>query len=459
MSTSTQTPTEAQSTSLLGRRYRASTVGGVALVFIAAFEALAVATVMPTVAHDLGGERWYALAFAATVATSVVGMVLAGLWADRRGAAGPLLTSVALFGLGLLVAGLAPSMTELVVGRVMQGLGAGGLTVALYVLVAQVYDEADRPRILGAYAAAWVLPGIVGPLLAGTVTDLVGWRWVFLGLVGVSVVSALLLVPTLVALGNAPVDDAPVPAAGRGRRVVHSSVLAVAVLVASMVAGGGATGALVGVAAAVVAVLAVRALLPAGTLRAARGLPAVVGVRGLASGTFVAAEAFLPYLLQVQYDVAIWLSGLVLTGATLGWAAASHVQGRMPTSVSADARLLRIGGVNLVIGMSIVLVVTVLHLPGLIIGLGWVVTASGMGLIYPRVTSYALARAGASDRGTASAAIALSDSTGAAIALAIAGFTFTALGGADELGSFVAVLVITAGLAVLTAFVTRRADA
>ncbi len=451
------TSTDVRRTPLLGRRYRASTVGGVSLVFIAAFESLAVATVMPVVAHDLDGERWYALAFAATVATSVVGMVLAGQWADKRGAAGPLLSSVTLFALGLVAAGVAPDMTWLVVGRVAQGLGSGGLTVALYVLVAQAYDEADRPRILGAFAAAWVLPGIVGPLLAGTVTDIVGWRWVFLGLVGVSIAAALLLVPTLIALGNDPVEQAPVPDGPRPRRLLNATVLALAVLGASLVAGGGWSGGAMGIASTVVALFAVRALLPAGTLRAARGLPSVIGVRGLASGAFVAAEAFLPYLLQVQYDVAIWLSGLVLTAATLGWAAASHVQGRLGTDVP-DARLLRLGGVNLVVGMLIVLAVTALHLPGLLIGVGWVVVATGMGLIYPRVTSYALARASASDRGTASAAVALSDSTGAAIALAIAGFVFTALGGADEIGAFVAVLVLTAGFALLTALVARRAD-
>ena len=55
-------------TPLLGTRYRAATAGSVALIFVAAFESLAVATVMPTVAADLGGERWYALAFSATVA-------------------------------------------------------------------------------------------------------------------------------------------------------------------------------------------------------------------------------------------------------------------------------------------------------------------------------------------------------------------------------------------------------
>ena len=167
--------------SLLSGGYRGATIGSFALVFLAAFEALAVATVMPTVSAELDGRAWFAAAFSAALAASLVGMVVVGLWADRRGAVRPLLAAVALFGVGLLAAGLAPTMPVLVAGRVLQGLGGGGLTVALYVLVAQVYDDVDRPRILGAFAAAWVLPGLVGPFASGLVADTIGWRWVFLG--------------------------------------------------------------------------------------------------------------------------------------------------------------------------------------------------------------------------------------------------------------------------------------
>ncbi|MEE7548492.1 MFS transporter, partial [Xanthomonas sp. Kuri4-1] len=71
---------------MLAPRYRAATVGMVALVSLGAFEALAVAAAMPTVARELDGLRLYALAFGGTLATSVVGMTLAGHWSDRAGA-------------------------------------------------------------------------------------------------------------------------------------------------------------------------------------------------------------------------------------------------------------------------------------------------------------------------------------------------------------------------------------
>jgi MFS family permease len=98
------------------------TVGAVALIFLAATQALAVTTVMPVVSDDLDGDRLYAVAFAGTLATSVVGMVAVGAWCDRGGVLAPLSTAVGLFVVGLLIAGLAPSMPALVAGRLVQGL-------------------------------------------------------------------------------------------------------------------------------------------------------------------------------------------------------------------------------------------------------------------------------------------------------------------------------------------------
>lgn len=79
---------EAQPTSILAAPYRAATLGMVALVSLNAFESLAVAAAMPTVARELNGLPLYALAFGGTLATSVVGMTAAGRWSDRRGPGG-----------------------------------------------------------------------------------------------------------------------------------------------------------------------------------------------------------------------------------------------------------------------------------------------------------------------------------------------------------------------------------
>lgn len=108
-------------------------------------------------------------------------MVAVGAWCDRRDPVLPLATAVALFVAGLLIAGLAPSMEVLVLGRLLQGLGTGGQTVALYVVVARVYPQSLHGRVFAAFSAAWVIPSIVGPFLAGFVAEQLHWRWVFLG--------------------------------------------------------------------------------------------------------------------------------------------------------------------------------------------------------------------------------------------------------------------------------------
>ncbi|MFJ2926332.1 MFS transporter, partial [Streptomyces massasporeus] len=167
---------------VLGAAYRALSVGIVSVVLLIAFEATAVGTAMPVAARELNGVSLYAFAFSGYFTTSLFGMVLSGQWSDRRGPLGPLTTGIASFGAGLLLSGTAGTMWVFILGRAVQGFGGGLVIVALYVVVGRAYPERLRPAIMAAFAASWVLPSIVGPLAAGTVTEQLGWRWVFVGI-------------------------------------------------------------------------------------------------------------------------------------------------------------------------------------------------------------------------------------------------------------------------------------
>ncbi|TCJ22996.1 MFS transporter [Microbacterium sp. PI-1] len=431
---------------ILSRDYVWITIGACALVFLGAFESLAVTTVMPTVSADLGGERLYALAFAGPLATGVIGMVLAGNWADRRGPVVPLYTSVALFIVGLLIAGLAPSMEILVAGRFAQGLGSGGLMVALYVVVARVYPHELHPAIFAGFAAAWVIPSLIGPTVAGAVTELWSWHWVFLGVVILVLVALLMVVPALRGLANH--GDATTPWAFG--RLGWSVLAAVAVLALNLVGDIPGFGSALAVLAIVVALVAVRPLVPRGTFRARRGLPSVILVRGVAAAAFFGAQVYLPYLLTDRYELSPTLAGLALTGGALAWSLAATVQGRL------GARLSSVTAVRLGTGLvfaGIVLTVATAGFRGdaLLIALAWVIAGMGMGLMSPRTSALTLAMSTPENQGFNSGAMTVADSFGSALALAVTGTLFTALAGADPfLGVFVLAAVVAFAAAVLS---------
>ena len=154
-----------------------------AIIFLAAFEAMAVTTIMPLVARDLDGESLFALAFAVPLAAGIIGMVIAGNWTDRSGPLPSLITSAVLFVVGLVIAGTAVNMEVFIVGRFVHGLSGAAVIVPLYVIVGRVYPEHLRARVFAGFAAAWVIPSIIGPALAGVVAETLSWHWVFLGVI------------------------------------------------------------------------------------------------------------------------------------------------------------------------------------------------------------------------------------------------------------------------------------
>ena len=128
-----------------------------------AFEAIAVATAMPVAAQDLNGIAYYAWAFSLFVIGMLLATVLAGRVCDRIGPSRPLLVGLGVFAVGLVVAGTAETMLQLVGGRFVQGLGGGALNTAMFVMVAKAYRPAQRPRMFTYISTAWVLPSFVGP--------------------------------------------------------------------------------------------------------------------------------------------------------------------------------------------------------------------------------------------------------------------------------------------------------
>jgi MFS family permease len=451
-----------ESAGIFHREYLLVTLGACALVFLAAFESLAVTTIMPLVSRELDGAGLYALAFAGPLATGVIGMVAAGNWSDRRGPVGPLYASVAMFVLGLLIAGTALTMPALVAGRLVQGLGGGAMTVALYVVIARVYPPVLHPKIFAAFSAAWVIPSLVGPLAAGTVAQMLSWHWVFLGAVGLVVPALLMIVPALRGLRGtpdagtrevtAPGDMSTRKSTGSGR-LAWAALAALAVLGLNLSARLPVAGGVVAVAAVVVALIAVRPLVPRGTLTARRGLPSVILTRGLASAAFFGAEVYLPYLLVEQYFFSPTFAGLALTGGAVSWAAGSAVQGRLGARLE-HRRAVRTGAAMVLGAVVLVLVTTLLSWPAAVAIAAWVVAGGGMGLMYARLSVMTLAQSTRDTEGFNSSAMSISDSLGGALSLATTGIIFAAFPTAAA--SFGGVFALTALIGVAAVVVAPR---
>lgn len=425
--------TPAPAATIWDRHRLGITVGSVVLIFLGAIEALAVTTVMPLVAADLHGDALYAVAFAGTLATGVIGMVASGAWSDRVGPRAPLYTAVALFIVGLVIAGAATDMYTLVLGRLIQGLGGGGQTVALYVVVARVYPPSLHGRIFAAFAAAWVVPSMIGPFLAGAVAQFVHWRWTFLGVAVLNVIAFLLVIVRLRAVDlrtqqdhAAPADTAP--SAGRiGVRILLSVVVAVAAVAVGFASDAApAVGWPVALAAIVAIALAIRPLLPSGALRAAPGLPSVVLMRGLVAGAFFAAEAYVPRMLMERFDFSPTIAGLALTTSALAWSAASAVQGRYGERLG--SRRMVVISLTLLSAslLGLVALAVTRSMPWAVVVL-WGIAGGGIGLLYPRLNVLTLAYSTPADEGFNSSALSISDSTGSAVTIALAGLLFVSL--------------------------------
>ena len=390
-----------------------------------AFEALAVSTVMPDVAEEFGrdGENLYGWAFSAFFLGTLIGIVAIGGMIDR-GLAGPFLGGLGLFAVGLLVGGLAPSMQILILGRFIQGLGAGAIPPIAYVAIGRSMPEELRPRMFAWLSTAWALPGVIGPAIAGVVGDTIGWRAVFLGLLPLIAVGAIATTPALRAV--AP-PDAAVEAEARATSSIRRRLpLAIVVTVGTALFTAAITArdplflVALGVPGVVMGTYALRRLTPAGTLRAARGLPSAILIRGLVTFGFFAVDAYVSRVLVDVRGMSLSQAGIVLTATVITWTSGSWIQAhwnnRWPlhTFVRAGMLLVAIG----IASFSLVLIPEVpvwLAIPT------FALAGLGMGLSYSPLGLIMLREAPPAEQGSASSALSLTDSLGTALGTGVSG--------------------------------------
>ncbi|SFD32629.1 MFS transporter [Streptomyces aidingensis] len=451
-------PVPAGTGGVMSPRYRALTLGSVSVILLIAFEAMAVGTAMPAAAGQLDGVSLYAFAFAGYFTTSLLGMVVSGQWCDRRGPLAPVTVGIGCFSGGLLLSGLAQSMLVLVLGRAAQGVGGGLIIVALYVLVRRAYPEHLRPSALAAFSAAWVVPALVGPVIAGTVTEHLGWRWVFLGITVLVLLPLLVMLPALrrtTEEARREQDGGTAPPFDRRRLRLALAVSAGA----GLLQYGGQELRWLSVlpVAAGLALLAPAALrlLPRATFWAGRGLPSVILLRGLVSAAYMVAQTFVPLMLVTQRGLSVTTAGLALAAGGLTWAFGAWLQAR-PRLEPHRSTLVTSGTVLNVLGIAatplVLLDAVPVWLPLLTIGL----SCFGMGLVVASVGVLVLRLSAPAEAGGNVASLQVCDGLLNVVTLTTVGTAFAALGGGATAASHTADAAATVGPA---AFVTVYAAA
>ena len=430
---------------------RSLTVGLLLTISATAFEALAVATVLPATVADLGGLGLYGWVFSGFMLCNLVSISVSGRLADRRGVALPFVGGSALFVVGLIIAGIAPSMEIVVVGRMAQGLGAGAISCMSFIAVARGYPASAQPRMLALLSSAWVVPGLIGPAIAGSVADYVGWRWVFLGLAPLTAVAASV---ARIGLRRLAPQEGAGPDPGRILLAIRLAMGTALVLIGVESHSLGITTACA-VMGVPIGFPGLRGLLPVGTLRAASGTPAAIASLGLLTFAFFGTEAFVPLLLTAVRGQPATIAGLALTAATLAWTAGAWLQARL--SLRRDRRrLTRAGLILTAVGIAGTASALRAEVPVWVVAAAWGAGGLGIGLAYSTLTLIVLEGTTKGQEGTEATALQLANVLGVAVATGMGGATLGLLVAAGHSHAFAiasidTMMVGAAGLGVVAA--------
>lgn len=309
-------------------------------LFLASLESTVVSTAMPTIIAQLGGLEIYSWVFAIYMLTSTTTIPIFGRLSDLYGRRPIYLLGVALFLAGSALSGQAHNMTQLVVFRALQGLGAGALLPMAFTIIGDIYTLEQRARMQGLFSGVWGISSVVGPLIGGFLVDNVSWRWVFYLNVPFGLVSAVLITLVL----EEPVEE---PGQGRvdylGAALLTAGVLT---LLYALLQGGSAyawsdprTLGFLGLSAAcLISFLAVERrvaepLIPLNLFQD-RLFAAASGQGFVAGLALFGTVAYIPLFVQGVLGTSATRAGATLTPMSLGWVGGSIISGQL---------LLRIG--------------------------------------------------------------------------------------------------------------------
>lgn len=404
--------------------------GGVGLQAIETFIG---STLLPSVVADIGGLELFAWNTTVFIVASIIASVFAAVRPFGVGPRGSYVLAAAGFAAGSLICGIAPSMEVMLVGRAVQGFGAGLLTALSYAMVRLVFPEHLWGRGFALISSVWGVATLIGPAIGGVFATLDAWRWAFLLLVPLAGLLGLLAFRVIPARSDESGMQAfPVPQilllVGAITVISVASVLTEGTLLAALLIG-----------LALVAVIALGVidrrretrLFPRGTFSAGSALAALFATMLLVNAAIV-SDMFVPLFLQQLHGQSPLVAGYMVALVALGWSS-----GSMTTSAwtGQRARLVLALGPVLQVAGAVGLALSVGHdntagalLPLLPVGLSLLLLGLGIGIAWLQVSTRLLQAAPEGERDLTSASISMVQLFAAGLGAAVAGVIVNAAG-------------------------------
>ncbi|AXE22745.1 MFS transporter [Streptomyces globosus] len=398
-------------------------------MLLAMLDNMIIGTAMPTIVGELGGLEhlsWVVTAYTLATAASTP---IWGKLGDMYGRKGSFLVSIVIFLIGSALSGMAQDMGQLIGFRAVQGLGAGGLMVGVMAIIGDLIPPRDRGKYQGMMAGVMALAMIGGPLVGGTITDHMGWRWSFyinlpLGAVALAMVTAVLYLPKKKAQGR--ID------------YLGAALLTVAITSTVLVTTWGGTEYAWG-SAEIVGLIAVGAVSTAAFLfaetRAAEPVMplhifrsrnfALMSVIGFLVGfAMFGAVLYLPLFQQSVQGASATNSGLLLLPMLLSMMAVSLIAGRVTTN-SGRYKVFPIAGGALMVAGLYLLAQMDTGTGRLLSGVYMAILGAGLGFLMQITMLVAQNSVEMKDMGVASSTATLFRTLGGSFGVALMGSLFT----------------------------------
>jgi MFS family permease len=402
-------------------------------VGLQAMETFIVSTLLPSVVGDIGGLELFAWNTTAFIVASIIAAIFAAVRPFGLGPRGTYVLAAFGFGIGSLICGLAPSMEVMLVGRAVQGFGAGLLTAMSYAMIRLVFPEALWGRAFALISSVWGVSTLIGPAVGGVFGLYGAWREAFWLIVPLAALLGLLAFRVIPARSDERgMTKFPIP------QILLLTGAVLAVSVASILTEGAMLPALL-VGLAVLAIIALGVidrhrethLFPTGTFSWRSPLAALFAAMLLLNLAII-CDMFVPLFIQNLHGQSPLVAGYMVALVAVGWSSGSVVTSSW-TGLRAHAvivlgpvlQLIAILGLALFLGRDN----TVGDwLPLLPVGVSLVLLGLGIGISWPHVSARLLSQAPEGEGDLTSASISMVQLFAAGLGAAVAGVIVNAAG-------------------------------